>query len=85
MKLVIYGQAPDQPISVRLRPDPEHEGITMEAYVGSTWQPICTLTDRGTLGLWDVRNRGLSGAGFQMTSTMGGHKFDGPIRTHLQQ
>ena len=68
MKLVIDGHETElPPTKVRLRLDPGQKGITMEAYVSRTWQPICTLREDGILGLWDARNKGLAGAGFQMT------------------
>lgn len=86
MKLVIDGQSVlETPIKVRLRPDhDEQSGITMEAYVGGTWQPICTLREDGTLGLWDVRNAGLLGAGFQMIGTHSMYRSNGPIKTCTQ-
>lgn len=86
MKLVIDGQlVPEPPIKVRLRPDhDEQSGITMEAYVGGTWQPICTLREDGVLGLWDVRNYGLVSAGFQMIGTHSSHRSNGPIKTCVQ-
>lgn len=77
--------SPD-PLRVRLVDETltSERGITMQVRVDGTWQPVCTLKVEGSLGLWDVQNKGLSDAGFDMRGHHADSGISGHISTHIQ-